>query len=179
MTFHTAMISATAALAMLSGAVPASAQVPDIEPAQVSAVARYFLPLAFEGFMLRCEGTLEPTGFARANQARLMTKFADGAEGYWPQAKQALIQLVAIEGGASEQEAISKVDDQTLQTFMAGMLFSALILELKLEDCAKIESGLEVLDLLSVDDMAQLFSILVKLGINANLADARPPEPSE
>lgn len=154
------------------GALPAAAQPANLDPAQVSAAARYALPLAFDGFMKRCTRTLDTSGYARNNQNELSAKFSQDAAAYWPQAKQALLQLGSEEAGDDMGAMLEMLGDDELRPFVDGIISAMLVQEIKLKDCVSIERGLEILDPLPAENVAQLVGFFFEMGVRDEVAAA-------
>ncbi|MFU7528631.1 hypothetical protein [Qipengyuania sp. ASV99] len=154
---------------------PAAAQPADLDPAAVAAAVRYSLPAAFEGYMTRCFEALEPDGYANTNAAEMRTKFGDGAAAAWPGARQLIVQIAEEEAGGSAA-LFASMDDDALRPFVDNLLENMAAQEIKLDDCTKIERGLQILAPLPADNMAALVGFFFELGTDIG-GDSAQPEP--
>lgn len=156
--------SATLAIVGLMASGPVLAQPRDLDPTQVSAATRYALPLAFDGYVARCSGELDPAGYSLSNAARLRVKFAEDQDEAWPAAKQTLIALASEGDGADMAGIFDLMGDAELRPFVDALVGSMLSQEIKLKDCGDIDRGLEILDPLPAENLADLVGFLFEMG---------------
>lgn len=153
-----------AAAATLS-ASHATAQPSNLDPAAVAAASRYALPIAFDSFVTRCSASLDQGGYALRNSDRLMAKFSDGMDDAWPAAKDAMIMMASGDEDAREMTAVvAMLGDDELRPFVDGLVGGLIGQEIKTDDCEVIERGLEILDPLPADNIAQMVGLIVELG---------------
>ena len=159
----TKLLFCLAPLAAMAAA-PLSAQA-DPTPEQVEAATRYALPHLFEGFRATCADTLSADGYLASEGDRLQTKFSDGADAYWPQAKTAMINLASQRGGeaSSELDMFASLPDESLQPLVDGLVFAIVATELKTEQCGDVERGLALLDPLPVENFAGLIGFMFEM----------------
>jgi len=145
-------------------AAPLSAQA-DPTPEQVEAATRYALPHLFEGFRATCADTLSADGYLASEGDRLQTKFSDGADAYWPQAKTAMINLASQRAGEASSELVmfASLPDESLQPLVDGLVFAIVATELKTEQCGDVERGLALLDPLPVENFAGLIGFMFEM----------------
>lgn len=143
---------------LLAIAPAANAKTPDLDPAQVEAATRYALPHMFTGYIAGCRPHLQKNGYVLRNADRLSTKFTTGSAGYWPKAKLALMQLAATKDSPRDDTAavISSLPDDALRPFVNGLITSMVVGKMKPELCSDLESGLEILDPLPVENYGKL-----------------------
>lgn len=161
-------------------AAPLSAQA-DPTPEQVEAATRYALPHLFEGFRATCADTLSADGYLASEGDRLQTKFSDGADAYWPQAKTAMINLASQRGGepSSELDMFASLPDESLQPLVDGLVFALVATELKAEHCGSVERALALLDPLPVENFAGLIGFMFEMaekGKDASAEDSKAME---
>ena len=145
-------------------AAPLSAQA-DPTPEQVEAATRYALPHLFEGFRATCADTLSADGYLASEGDRLQTKFSDGADAYWPQAKTAMINLASQRAGEASSELVmfASLPDESLQPLVDGLVFALVATELKTEQCGNVERALALLDPLPVENFAGLIGFMFEM----------------
>ena len=165
----TFLATAMAAGAMLF-ASPASAQADRLDPAAVTAAARYALPVAFDGFLQRCSSNLAPSGFAIRNASDIRAKFSEGSAQAWPAAKAAMLQLASEEAG-DMTAILGGLNDDDLRPFVDGLVQGLVSQEIKLDDCSDIERGLEILDPLPAENTAALIGFFFELGAREEAED--------
>ena len=175
----TKLIFCLAPLAAMAAA-PLSAQA-DPTPEQVEAATRYALPHLFEGFRATCADTLSADGYLASEGDRLQTKFSDGADVYWPQAKTAMINLASQRSGeaSSELDMFASLPDESLQPLVDGLVFAIVATELKTEQCGDVERGLALLDPLPVENFAGLIGFMFEMVQNDKDASAEDTEAME
>ena len=160
-------LGASAAAVALLGASPAMAQPSNLDPAAITAAARYALPIAFDSFVTSCSANLAPGGYALSNSDRLMVKFSEGSDENWPAAKQAMIAMASEGDDADGMAAIFDVmGDEELRPFVDALVGGLISGEIKADDCEIIERGLEILDPLPADNLAQVVGLFFELGAN-------------
>ncbi len=149
-------------LSGIAAATPAAAQEPELDPQAVSAATRYGLPIAYDGFRSACRDLLPADGFFARNEERLAIKFAEGAEGSWPEAKAALMQIASKEADGADA-ILSGMPDEALKPFVDSLFQNMLAQEIKPENCGDIERGLELLDPMPVENIAELLGFIIEL----------------
>ena len=157
------ILTALAAAGMATSS-PALAQDGDLDPAAVEAAARYALPYAFNAFVVRCGDELYGSTYALNNSDRLYAKFIEGNDEHWPLAKEALIQIVEGDGEESLGPIFEVMGDAELRPFVNSLIGNLVAQEIKTDDCLAVERGLEILDPLPADNVAQLIGFLVEMG---------------
>lgn len=147
-------------------AAPLAAQ-DEPSPQQIEAATRYALPHLFEGFRATCADTLSARGYVATQGDRLQTKFAQGADAYWPDAKAALIQMASQRSGgrASEFDVFADLPDENLKPFVDGIVFTLVASELEPAMCGDIERGLALLDPMPVENIAGLVGFVVEIAM--------------
>ena len=156
----------------LVAATPLAAQSPaDIDPQSMSAAVRYALPLAFDGFIETCSAQLSPSGYALRNENNLRAKFNDGIDAAWPPAKAALVTIAS--DGEGMGNMFEMLDDDTLRPFVDGLVKSLVQSEIKTKDCSNIERGMEILDPMPVENIAQLAGFLAEVGLDGRSEETR------
>ena len=151
------------ALALMASPAQAQAQVNDLDPETISAVARYALPSAFDGYMERCSASLDRSGYANSNARSLRAKFSNGVDRAWPEARQAMLRIASREAG-DMGSLFDLMSDDDLRPFIDGMIENLVSQEIKQDECRDIERGLEILDPLPADNVARLVGFLVEMG---------------
>jgi hypothetical protein len=151
--------------AMLLAATPAQAQpqMQDLDPEAVAAAARYALPMAFEGYLQACTAGLDKRGYAISNTPALRAKFSEGSDEAWPAARAALLQMASGEAGEMSS-ILAGLGDAELRPFVDGMVKNLVAEQLRSQDCGDIERGLEILDPLPADNMAQMVGFFFEIG---------------
>ena len=162
MTFAKSTLSVILASAVVLGASPAAAQNEELDPAMVTAASRYALPIAFEGYLSACNTTLASEGYARANASRLHAKFSEGSDAAWPGAKVAMLKLAGDDAG-DMSAMLEMMGDEALRPFVDSLIASMVAQEIKPDSCGDIERGLEILDPLPAENVADLIGFAVEM----------------
>lgn len=156
--------------AALTASAPAVAQVDDLDPAAVTAASRYALPMVFEGYLSRCNTALSPSGYALSNSSRLNAKFSEGSDAAWPAAKAAMLELMAEDAG-DMSEMLGMLGDESLRPMVDALIAGMVSQELKTENCESIERGLEILDPLPAENLAELIGFFIEMEQKNDAAD--------
>ena len=148
-----------ASLAALLGS-PAAAQ--ELTAQEVAPAIRYALPLMLEGVRNSCAPVLDSSGYLAKNGSRLDAKFSQGSDAYWPDAKQALMAFGGEEMGA-DAAMFTAMPDEVLQPFVDTMLVQLIAKEIKTDSCADVERGMELLDPLPAENIAEIVGFIVEM----------------
>ena len=130
-------------------------------PAQYESAVRFGLPALFTGYRTTCASQLDADGYTAVNADRLTEKFSDGADAHWPAAKSVLFTLGGEHG--VEHEMLSEIPDDALKPFVYALLEQIAATEIKPDNCADVERGLELLDPLPADNIAGLIGFIMEL----------------
>lgn len=169
----TSLFGTALAGAALMGSAPSMAQPAglDLDPAQVAAASRYALPIAFDGYMRKCQTNLAASGYARTNARSLRAKFAAGSNAAWPAAKSALVAMASKDGG-DMTAVFEMMGDEALRPFVDAAIEGMVSEEIKTKDCADIERGLRILDPLPADNVAEMVGFLFEMSQREDVAAA-------
>lgn len=164
MTRYRPLLAGTLALCTLSLASPAAAQFENLTPSERSATARYALPAIFDVYVRQCSSELQPGGYVNSNARALRAKFSRGVDAAWPVAKRALTKMRPADGDFEGIAAMLAVmPDEQLRPFVDGLIGASLAPQIKREDCGTVERGLEILDPLPAENVAELIGFTLEL----------------
>lgn len=133
----------------------------NLDPQTVEALVRYGMPLALDAVDANCAGELSPSGYYLSNRNGLAAKFAAGAEGSWPQARAAMMQIGGAEDGMAA--IFEAMPDEALRPFMDAIFVQKIGEEIKPDMCGDIERGLELVDPMPAENMAALVGFIMEL----------------
>jgi len=164
--------AALAALALLAAPAVAQAAKPDVRPATAQAAARYALPHLLSGLRATCGPKLAPSGYLARNGESLQARFAQGADAAWPAARVALMQF-----GSQDKSGMAKMMDQmpdsALKPFVDATISAMVATKLRVENCADVERGLELLAPLPPENIAGLVGFFVEMAEREDKAKAK------
>ena len=143
--------------------VAATAQETRLEPVNFEAATLYALPHLFKGYTTVCADVLSSDGYVATNADRLSAKFAGASDGTWPQARDALGQLAAKEGGSEGADLLTMMPDGSLKPFIDGILFALVSTEMKPERCSDVERALELFDPMPAENIAGLMGFIMEM----------------
>lgn len=153
--------AAAAALAAL--VVPATAHArTELSPEATQAAVRYALPHLLSGVRATCAPKLSSGGYLAKNGATLVGRYSQGAQAAWPAARVALIEL----GGKQNSDMaamFAQMPDSALKPFVDATITSMVATKLKLENCADVERGLELLAPLPPENIAGLARFFLEM----------------
>ena len=152
----------SAALA-LSVAIPAKAQAQQLpNEAQVTAAARFMLPVALDGVLNACAGQLASDTYLITNRDRLRSEFETAAEGSFEEARLALFVLGGGTIGGKEQRAeLDTITETMMRTIVEELIDSEVANAMNVESCAIANRVMQELAPLPAENFASLFGYLL------------------
>lgn len=152
---------AAAALALAALALPAAAQErPQLNEAEINAVALYSMPHALRALQARCAPQLPVEAYLRTQGDALGTRLDRSARGRFPAARAAMTRLLT---GENPQMAtlIGQLPAENVEPLVRELIAGKVQSEVKLEDCGKLNRVLELLDPLPPENLASLMGVFV------------------
>lgn len=128
----------------------------------VAAAVRYSLPLALTGVNTACAASLSNDGFLAKNGARLVTRYSEGADAYWPQAKALFLQMASEKSG-EDPAFLTQMPDEALKPIAAALIPEMVGQEMNAETCTVVEQVVEQLAPLPADNIAKLSGVIMAI----------------
>lgn len=147
---------APAALAFSAGAQDR----PRLNETEVNAVALYSMPHAFRALQTRCAPQLPASAYIRSQGDALGTRLDRSARGRFPAARAAMTRLLA-EGNPQMATLIGQIPEDNVEPLVRELIAGKVQSEVKLEDCARLNRVLELLDPLPPENLASLLGVIV------------------
>lgn len=160
------MIAPLAALTALASAQTAQAQQQAcVSPADLSDAVTYAMPIAFDAVRTTCASRLDRRGFVAARGEAYIAQFRARQATAWPGALRMLRVFMAGEdtGGTDVGALIAGMPAETVRPFVDGLISQLLTEEIKPQDCARIERGIEVMSPMPADNLGPLIAFIVEL----------------
>ena len=134
------------------------------EQAYFSGATVYALPLLGDAFMNRCSSELSATGFMATQGEAFLEPYRARQDANWP-ATLRILQLFGDRGSGPDglSELVNSLPESALRPFVDAVIGTMVIKEIKLEDCAKIERGVELLSPLPPENVGGLMSFLMDM----------------
>jgi hypothetical protein len=160
-------ITATlAAFAALVSAQTAQAQQQVcVNPADLADAVTYGLPIAFDAVRTTCANRLDRRGFVVTRGEAYIAQFRARQTAAWPGALRVLQVFMASgdESGVDVGALIAQMPDDAVRPFVDGLIGQLLSEEIKPQDCATIERGLELVSPMPADNLGPLIGFIVEL----------------
>lgn len=160
------LIAPLAALAALASAQAAEAQQKAcIAPADLADAVTYAMPIAFDAVRKTCANRLARSGFVANGGEAFIAQFRSRQSAAWPGALRTLRVFMAgqEEGGTDVGALIAGMPEASVRPFVDGLVGQLLGEEIKPQDCAKIERGLELISPMPAENVGPLVAFLVEL----------------
>jgi hypothetical protein len=150
-----------AALALLVIASPLAAQDrPQLNEAEINAVALYSMPHAFRALQSRCAPQLPADAYIRAQGDALGTRLDRASRGRFPAARAALTRL-ATSDNPQMATLLAQLPAENVEPLARELIAGKVQSGVKLEDCARYNRVLELLDPLPPENLASLMGVIV------------------
>lgn len=164
------MIAPALALAALASAQAAQAQQQAcVNSADLSDAVVYAMPIAYDAARTTCANRLSNRGFMATRGESYIAPFRAGQGKAWPGAfrflKTFMTSDAAGEGGSQADMAamLTAMPEESLRPFVDALVGQMIAAEIKGEDCAKIERGVELLSPLPTENVGGLIAFLAEL----------------
>ena len=150
-------------LSLAALASPAAAQNgPQLTEDQVTALARYAMPMAFQGVQQKCTGILPSESYIYAHGDALTARLETAAIGQFEPARDALLEF-ASEGNEEMGELFKNMPAEVIEPLLHELLVAKVQTDVKEEQCSQINRGLELLDPLPAENIAEFIGFIVNL----------------
>ena len=155
--FH---VLAAAALAFAIPAV-ATAQTAKqcLTPKEAQGLISFALPDTITSLSSKCAPSLGPDGYLTRSGKDLSDRYRTAAVPSWPSAKLALRKFVD-----SDSDFMNAIPDEALKGFFGAAVSTAIVKDVKPEQCGDIDRVMKLLAPLPPENMSQLVGILLEIG---------------
>ena len=164
---------AFAALGLSQGAAAQRERPPEgpcIDQADVSDATVYATPILLETFRTRCATELRADGFMAREGSALISKYEGMQEQSWSGTRRFFAAFAGNPSGtkgdaplAQFGDMIGEMPDEILRPMVSFVIKEQLGPEIKLEDCRKIERGVELLSPLPPKNMGGALALIIEL----------------
>lgn len=140
---------------------PLAAQTrPQLDEAEVNAVALYAIPHAFRALQTRCGAQLPGNAYIRTRGDDLGTRLDRASRGRFPAARAAMTRLVTSEN-PQMAVLIEQLPADNVEPLVRELIAGKVQSEVPLADCGKIDRVLALLDPLPPENLAALMGVVV------------------
>lgn len=154
---------AIAALALL-GAETAQAQALGcVDPRDLSDAVVYTMPSLVDAFQTRCGTTMRGQGFLARDGARFSARFESLADRTWPGAYRVIKSFAAKDADREMMAAFEQLPPDSMRLFVDTIVIQKVAQEIRVQDCTKIDRGVELLSPLPVENVGGLASFLFEM----------------
>lgn len=158
--------SAAMAAAMVV-AIPAAATAQTasqcLTPKEAHGLITFALPDIITSVSTKCAPSLGEDGYLSRSGADLAARYRAAAAPNWPMAKQAIRKFIG-----TDTELLQNLPDDALKGFFGAGVTTAIVKDIKPEQCGDIDRVMKVLAPLPPENMSQLVGIILEMS-------ARPP----
>lgn len=155
---HFQFAAALAALAV-PGAATAQAAKQCLTPKEAQSLISFALPDIITSVGAKCAPSLGPDGYLTRSGKDLSDRYRAAAAPGWPSAKQALRKFIG-----NDVEFLGAMPDEALKGFFGAGVSTAIVKDVKPEQCGDIDRVLKLLSPLPAENMSQLVGILLEIG---------------
>lgn len=164
MTRHFICMAASTALALaLPAMATAQTATQCLTPKEAQALITFALPDIITSVSSKCTPSLGTDGYLTRSGADLATRYRTAAAPNWPMAKQAIRKFVG-----TDTDLFQSLPDDALKGFFGAGVSTAIVKDIKPEQCSDIDRVMKVLSPLPPENMSQLVGIVLEMS-------ARPP----
>lgn len=128
----------------------------------------YAMPSLVQAFETKCAGELADDGFLATSDDTFLAPYRAQQQDSWPGAMRLLMQLAgtgdSAEGGdGAIGKMLEALPSDAVQPFVDAIIVQELSKEVKLQDCAKIERGIELIAPLPPENTGQLVVFILDI----------------
>jgi len=168
------LIATAAGLAALGQAQAAQAQAACVDRTDLDDTIVYAMPLAYDAAVAACVGRFSPNGFMATSGNNFIEGFRDRQDATWPGAfrllKTFMTQSKDKQNDAEIVAMLSALPEENLRPFVDGIITQMIVSKIQVDDCEKIERGMELVSPLPVENVSGLVTFI------AEQADLKNPE---
>lgn len=140
-----------------------------IEQADLADAVVYAMPILTQAMRSKCSDTLSPNGFMALQGDAFVAPYAERKDAAWPGALRMLSQFAGNEKeGADMMQMFSALPAETVRPLFDAIIEQKVAEEIKVDDCGKIERGVELLSPLPPENVSGLVTFLMDLAKVAN-----------
>lgn len=152
------MAAAAAAFALPATATAQTAK-QCLTPKEAQGLVSFALPDIITSVSNKCAPSIGPDGYLTRSGKDLADRYRVAAAPSWPAAKTALRKFVG-----PEVEFLDNMPDEALKGFFGAGVSTAIVKDIKPEQCGDIDRVLKLLAPLPAENMSQLVGILLEIG---------------
>lgn len=151
------------AVAAVAVAIPAAATAQTakqcLTPKEAQGLISFALPDIITSISSKCAPTLGPDGYLTRSGKDMADRYRAAAVPSWPSAKLALRKFVG-----SEIEFMDAMPDEALKGFFGAGVSTAIVKDVKPDQCNDIDRVMRLLAPLPPENMSQLVGIVLEIG---------------
>ena len=152
------LATATIAVALPTMATAQSAK-QCLTPKEAQGLISFALPDIITSVSTKCAPSLGQDGYLTRSGKDLSDRYRAAAQPNWPSAKLAIRKFVG-----AEAEFLEGMPDEALKGFFGAGISTAVVKDVKPEQCGDIDRVLKLLAPLPAENMSQLVGILLEMG---------------
>ena len=168
------LLASALGFAALTSAQAAQAQ-QCVMPADAADTVMYLMPVAYDGALKSCKGTLAEDAFLPSADGRnYIEKFRTQQDTTWAGTYRFAQVMIAAQGDSEDNgmaETLGALDESQLRPFADALLGQMIAEEIKPDSCEKIDRGVELLSPLPAENVGGLVEFVLEL---VDLGDTVP-----
>ena len=149
---------AAIAFGLTAPQVALAAQAPCLTVSEASAVAAYAMPSVISGTAQRCAPVLGKDAWLSRNGTALSQRYADRKPVVWPEAKAALLRMVA-DGADPASDVIKSLPDASMQQLADSLVVSSVAEKMPASRCGAVDRFLSLISPLPPENTAELVAL--------------------
>lgn len=153
----TALATAAVAACLPALAIAQSAK-QCLTPKEAQGLITFALPDVITGVANKCSPSLPPKSYLSTNGADLAARYRAATAPNWPVAKQAMRKFIEL-----DSDMMAALPDDALKGFFGAGVSTAIVKEIKLEQCGDIDRLMQVVAPLPPENMSALVGILLEI----------------
>lgn len=148
-----------AVLVALPGVAVAQSAKQCLTPKEAQGLVTFALPEVITAVANKCTPTLGPDGYLTKSAPDLSARYRAAAAPNWPVAKMALRKFID-----TDADFMNNLPDEALKGFFGAGVSTAIVKDIKTEQCGDIDRVMKILAPLPPENMSQLVGILLEIG---------------
>ncbi len=156
---------AAAAAALSTAALPTTLSAQEcVAQSDVADAVVFAVPIAVKTLRTKCGGTLSSDGFLMSGSDTMVAAFEQQATAAWPGALRLISTFAGKDGGADAiAESLATLDAENAGNLLGVLLPGMVMKDFDMQDCGKIERGLELLAPLPPENLGGIAAFLAEM----------------
>lgn len=134
-----------------------------VDPRDLSDAVIYTMPSLLDAFQTRCGATMGGQGFLARDGDRFSARFEALADRTWPGAYRVIKSFAAKGADREVMAAFEQLPPESMRLFVDTIVIQKAAQQIRVQDCSRIDRGVELLAPLPVENVGGLVSFIVEM----------------